>query len=67
LIFVTLWVFVGIVAGILIVLYFAIGNLRRRIKTVAIYMVATGAELPELKEYVDKISQYLSVSEWEMV
>jgi hypothetical protein len=29
-------------------------------------MVATGVELPELKEYVDKVNQYLSVTEWEM-
>ena len=29
-------------------------------------MVATGAERPDLKEYVDKVNQYHSVTEWEM-
>jgi hypothetical protein len=57
----------GTVAGFIIVaISFTIGTLRRRIKTVSIYMIATGRESDELKEYIKKVLKYLSDKEWEM-
>jgi hypothetical protein len=58
--------FVIVVFGIMTAIYLAIGILRRRIKTVSIYMIATGRESPELKDYVQKVLDYLSIREWEM-
>lgn len=59
-------IFIILLFGIGISLYFSLVRLRRQIKTVSIYMLAIGREKSEFNEYIDKITQYLSTKQWEM-
>jgi hypothetical protein len=60
------WIFIVVTIAVMLAIISAITNLRKRVKTVSIYMIATGTESNDLSMYIQNISQFLSVKDWEM-
>ena len=60
------YAFPVVTSGIILVIIFSIRTLRRRIKTVSIYMIATARESQEFNDYIQKIRDHLSNKECEM-
>jgi hypothetical protein len=60
------WIFIMVSVGIGITIWLSFKKLRTYINMVSLYMLVNGSEKPRLREYADKVGQYISSREWEM-
>jgi hypothetical protein len=59
-------IFIVVISAVTVAIFFTVRTLRKRVKAVSIYMIATGTELDEFTGYNQKISNCLSTKDWEM-